>query len=53
MTDEMDGTCSPILEMKTVHQIVVGSPAGKRGLGRRRNRLVDNIKVCAGKEEVN
>jgi hypothetical protein len=30
MTDDMDGPCSPILEMKNVHHIVVGSPAAKR-----------------------
>jgi len=33
MTDEMDGLCSLIVESKTVHQIVVGSPAAKSDLG--------------------
>jgi len=34
---------SLIVESKTVHQIVVESPAAKRWLGRRRNRWVDNF----------
>jgi len=45
-------------ERKGVYRVLVGKPEGKRPLGRRRRRLVDNIKMalqevgCGGMDRI-
>jgi hypothetical protein len=41
----MDKACSTNRENMNVCRILVGKPEGKRPLGRRRRRWVDNIKI--------
>jgi hypothetical protein len=43
--DEMGGACSMNGEKRNAYRILVGKPEGKRPLGRRRRRSVDNIKM--------
>jgi hypothetical protein len=42
---EMGMACSTNVEKRNAHRILVGKPDGKRPLGRRRRRWVDNIKM--------
>jgi hypothetical protein len=41
----MGRECSTNGEKSNAHRILVGMPEGKRALGRRRRRWVDNIKI--------
>jgi hypothetical protein len=41
----MDRACSTDCEKRNAYRILVGKPEGKRPLGRRRRRWVDNIKM--------
>jgi hypothetical protein len=41
----MDGACSTDGAKRNAYRILVGKPEGKRPLGRRRRRWVDNIKM--------
>jgi hypothetical protein len=41
----MSGTCSTIGEKRNAYILLVGNLEGKRPLGRRRCRWVDNIKI--------
>jgi hypothetical protein len=41
----MGGACSTNGEKRNPYRILVGKPEGKRPLGRRRRRWVENIKV--------
>jgi hypothetical protein len=44
----MGGACSSNGEKRTAYKILVGTPEGKRPLGRPRRRWVDNIKMDLG-----
>jgi hypothetical protein len=46
--NEMDRACSTNGETRNAYRILVGKPEGKRPLGRRRRRWVDNIKMDLG-----
>jgi hypothetical protein len=37
--------CADLIRNRWIHYILVGKPEGKRPLGRRRRRRVDNIKI--------
>jgi hypothetical protein len=41
----MGGACSTNREKRSAYRILVGKPEGKRPLGRRRRRWVDNNKI--------
>jgi hypothetical protein len=41
----MGRACSTNVEMRNAYRILVGKPEGRRPLGRRRPRWVDNIKM--------
>jgi hypothetical protein len=43
--DEMGRVCDTMGETRNAYRILVGKPKGKRPLGRRRRRWVDNIKM--------
>jgi hypothetical protein len=44
----MCGTCSTNEEMRNAYRLLVGKPEGKRPLGRKRRRWVNNIKMDLG-----
>jgi hypothetical protein len=44
----MGRACSSNREKRNEYRILVGKPEGKRSLGRRRRRWVDNIKIYLG-----
>jgi hypothetical protein len=43
--DEMGRACRTNGERRNAYKILVGKPEGRRSLGRRRRRWVDNIKT--------
>jgi hypothetical protein len=45
MEDEMGKACSTNGVKRNAYRILVGKPEGKRPLGGRRRRWVDNIKI--------
>jgi hypothetical protein len=44
----MGGPCSTNEEKRNAYRLLVGKPEGKRQLGRRRRRWVDNIRMNLG-----
>jgi hypothetical protein len=44
----MGGPCSTNGEKNNAYRLLVGKPEGKRPLGRRRRRWVDNIRLDLG-----
>jgi len=43
--DEVGGTCSTHVEMRSAYKILVGKSEGKRPLGRPRRKYEDDIKM--------